>query len=103
MKIIKMTTDNHDTAGNEATLMVSYEVAKLFIELNLINDKMCEYLNIQSTSVIPELKPLLDKQSVIFEQIRSLDTTLSKWDLRTRWVVDVTQYERELKLIDLTQ
>ncbi len=96
-KCIKMTTDNHDAAGNKATLLVSYEVAKLFIEVNNINDQISHNINIISNNLL-KYKPLLIKQQNILKSIRILDSDLNKWDLRTRWVVDVTQYERDLKL-----
>lgn len=92
-----MTTDNHDAAGNKATLLVSYEVAKLFIELNNINDQIGLNMKIVSNNLF-KYKPLLIKQDNISKSIRILDSDLDKWDLRTRWVVDVTQYERDLKL-----
>lgn len=94
-----MTTDNHDAAGNKATLLVSYEVAKLFIELNNILEKL-----ISSESDFPaslgrtELKVLLEGQRKTMQLIGSLDSSLTKWDIRTNWIVDVTQYERDLKL-----
>ena len=99
-KCIKMTTDNHDAAGNKATLLVSYEVAKLFIEVNNINDQISHNINIISNNLL-KYKPLLIKQQNILKSIRILDSDLNKWDLRTRWVVDVTQYERDLKLNNL--
>ncbi len=99
-KCIRITTDNHDAAGNEATLMVSYEVAKLLIDLNSINDQIGLNLNIISNNLF-KYKPLLIKQNNILKSIRILDSDLNKWDLRTRWVVDVTQYERDLKLNNL--
>lgn len=92
-----MTTYNHDAAGNKATLLVSYEVAKLFIELNNINDQIGLNMKIVSNNLF-KYKPLLIKQDNILKSIRILDSDLDKWDLRTRWVVDVTQYERDLKL-----
>lgn len=95
-----MTTYNHDAAGNKATLLVSYEVAKLFIELNNINDQIGLNMKIVSNNLF-KYKPLLIKQDNILKSIRLLDSDLNKWDLRTRWVVDVTQYERDLKLNNL--
>lgn len=95
-----MTTYNHDAAGNKATLLVSYEVAKLFIELNNINDQIGLNMKIVSNNLF-KYKPLLIKQDNILKSIRILDSDLDKWDLRTRWVVDVTQYERDLKLNNL--
>lgn len=95
-----MTTDNHDAAGNKATLLVSYEVAKLFIELNNINDQIGLNMKIVSNNLF-KYKPLLIKQDNILKSIRILDSDLTKWDIRTRWVVDVTQYERDLKLNNL--
>lgn len=99
-KCIKMTTYNHDAAGNKSTLLVSYEVAKLFIELNNINDQIGLNMKIVSNNLF-KYKPLLIKQDNISKSIRILDSDLDKWDLRTRWVVDVTQYERDLKLNNL--